>query len=84
MPSLVVVGASTFVEVLIILFIFIPLILLWVSALVDLFGRPDLGGGAKVLWMFFIIFLPWLGVLIYFLTRPTLAEEDVRAVERRP
>ena len=82
MSNLVVLGASSFVEVLIILFIFIPLIMLWVFALVDLFGRPDLGGGAKVLWMFFIIFLPWLGVIIYFLTRPTPAAEDARAVER--
>ncbi len=82
MSNLVVLGASTFLEVLIILFIFIPLIMLWVFALVDLFGRPDLGGGAKVLWMFFIVFLPLLGVVIYFLTRPTPAEEDVRAAER--
>ena len=82
MPSLIVVGASNFVELLIILFIFIPLIMIWVFALVDLFARPDLGGLAKVLWMFLIIFLPWLGVLIYFITRPTLPEEEVRAAER--
>ena len=82
MSSLVVLGASNFVELLIILFIFIPLIMLWVFALVDLFARPDLGGGAKVLWMFLIIFLPLLGVLIYFLTRPTPAVEDVRAADR--
>ena len=82
MPSFVVLGASAFVELLIVLFIFIPLIMIWVFSLIDLFGRPDLGGAAKVLWMFLIIFLPWLGVLIYFMARPTLAEEDVRAVER--
>ncbi len=82
MSSLVVLGASTFVELLIILFIFIPLIMIWMFALVDLFGRPDLGGAAKVLWMFLIIFLPWFGVLIYFIARPPVAEEDVRAVER--
>ena len=79
MSSLVVLGASTFLEILIILFIFIPLIMIWVFALVDLFGRADLGGGAKVLWLLLIIFLPLFGALIYFLTRPTPAEEEIRA-----
>ena len=77
MSNLIVLGASTFVELLIVLFIFIPLIMLWVFALIDLFGRPDLGGLAKVLWMFLIIFVPWLGVLIYFIARPAPAGEDV-------
>ena len=82
MSNPVLLGASTFVEVLVILFIFIPLMLIWIFALVDLFGRRDLGGGAKVLWLFVIVLLPLLGVLIYYLTRPTLVEEEVGAAER--
>jgi hypothetical protein len=31
----------------------------------DLFRRHDIGGGAKVLWMIFVIVLPYLGVFIY-------------------
>jgi hypothetical protein len=31
----------------------------------DLFRRHDIGGGAKVLWMIFVIVLPFLGVFIY-------------------
>jgi Phospholipase_D-nuclease N-terminal/Short C-terminal domain len=31
----------------------------------DIFRRHDIGGGAKALWLLFVIFLPFLGVLIY-------------------
>jgi ABC-type Fe3+ transport system permease subunit len=29
----------------------------------------DLGGGAKTFWLFFVIFLPWLGILVYLIAR---------------
>jgi hypothetical protein len=31
----------------------------------DIFRRHDIGGGAKVLWLIFVIVLPFLGVFIY-------------------
>ena len=31
----------------------------------DIFRRRDLSGGGKVLWMIFVILLPYLGVFIY-------------------
>ena len=31
----------------------------------DLFRRHDMGGGAKVLWMIFVILLPFIGVFVY-------------------
>jgi hypothetical protein len=31
----------------------------------DIFRRHDIGGGAKVLWLIFVILLPFLGVFIY-------------------
>jgi hypothetical protein len=31
----------------------------------DIFRRRDLSGGGKVLWMIFVIVLPYLGVFIY-------------------
>jgi hypothetical protein len=65
---------STFWDVIwasfIVFFVIIPLIMLWVFALVDLFGRGDLGGWAKVLWLLFIVFIPIFGPLIYLLVRP--------------
>jgi hypothetical protein len=31
----------------------------------DVFSRHDIGGGAKTLWLIFVIILPFLGVFIY-------------------
>ena len=58
-----------------ILLIFIPLLMLWVFALVDLFQRRDLSGWAKALWAIAIVLFPLLGLLIYFITRPASLEE---------
>ncbi len=64
---------STFWDVVgatfLILFVFVPLILLWTFALVDLFVRPDIRW-KKVVWLVVIIFIPILGPLIYLLVRP--------------
>ena len=38
---------------------------LLISILGDIFRDRTLGGGAKALWVLFLIFLPWLGALIY-------------------
>src|SRR5438034_8437486 len=35
----------------------------------DVFRRHDIGGGAKTLWLIFVIVLPFLGVFIYLLTQ---------------
>ena len=57
----------------IVFFVVIPLIMLWVFALVDLFVRPDIRW-RKVLWLIFIVFVPILGSLIYLLVRPPEAD----------
>lgn len=70
---------STFWDVLwasfLFFFIFVPLIMLWVFALVDLFRRKGMSVIARVLWLLFIIFVPIIGPLIYLLVRP--ADEEV-------
>lgn len=40
---------------------------LWIlfTVLADIFRRHDTSGGAKVLWIIFIILLPYLGVFVY-------------------
>lgn len=48
----------------------IPLVVLWVFTLMDLFKRADLSGPAKVMWVILIIVLPFVGMVIYFVTRP--------------
>ena len=72
-----VVFLSTFWDVIwasmIIFFIFIPLVMVWAFALMDLFMRPDIRW-RKVLWMLFIIFVPIFGAIIYLLVRPPEAD----------
>ena len=61
--------------------IFIPLVMLWIYTLVDIFQRVDLSGWAKALWVIFVLFLPLLGMLIYFIARPVLPQ-DIQAQEQ--
>ena len=42
----------------------------WIYTAIDIFGRPDIGGLAKFLWLLLILFLPIIGMLIYFIARP--------------
>jgi hypothetical protein len=41
--------------------------LFWVLG--DIFRSKDLGGGAKTLWVIFVIIIPWLGILLYLIIR---------------
>jgi hypothetical protein len=59
-----------FWEAFILLFIFIPLILLWAYTLSDLFVRQDLQGWKKVMWLLVIIMIPLIGPLAYMVVRP--------------
>jgi phospholipase D-like protein/putative oligomerization/nucleic acid binding protein len=49
------------------LVIFAWVIWFWLLIVVfsDLFRRHDIGGGKKVVWLIFVIFLPFLGVFAY-------------------
>jgi ABC-type multidrug transport system fused ATPase/permease subunit len=58
--------------------IFIPMMMLWVYTLVDIFQRVDLSGWAKALWVIFVLVLPLLGMLIYFIARPILPQDVQR------
>jgi hypothetical protein len=42
---------------------------LLITVFADVFKRHDIGGGAKTLWLIFVIVLPFLGVFIYLLTQ---------------
>ena len=41
--------------------------LFWVIS--DIFRSRDLSGVAKTFWVFFVIILPWLGILVYLIAR---------------
>jgi hypothetical protein len=42
---------------------------LLITVFSDIFRSDDLGGWGKALWVLFTIFLPYLGVLVYLITR---------------
>lgn len=53
------------------LWFFLFFIWIWLLIVVfgDIFRSPDLGGWGKALWTIFVIFLPYLGVLVYLIAR---------------
>lgn len=65
-------------------FIFIPLIFLfivagfvfWIWMIVDCATKEPSEGNDKIIWILVVIFLGWIGALIYFLARrPTRMQQ---------
>ena len=50
-------------------FFFIAYLIILFQVIVDLFRDSEMGGGAKVLWIIGLIFVPLLTALIYILAR---------------
>jgi len=50
-------------------FLWVAWIWLLIVILMDVFRSGDMGGWGKALWTLFIIFLPFLGVLLYLIVR---------------
>jgi ABC-type multidrug transport system fused ATPase/permease subunit len=50
-------------------FLFIIWIWILITVFIDIFRSHDLGGGAKALWVIFVIIIPFLGVFIYLIAR---------------
>ena len=61
-------------------FLFFIWIWLLIIVFADIFRSRDMGGFAKALWVIFVIVLPLLGVLVYFIARGASMHE--RAAER--
>jgi hypothetical protein len=40
----------------------------------DIFRRKDLSGGAKAGWVLLIFILPFFGILIYLIARPSIVD----------
>lgn len=56
-------------------FLFFIWIWLLITLFADIFRSQDLGGWGKALWCIFIIFLPFLGVLVYLIARGSSMQE---------
>jgi membrane protein implicated in regulation of membrane protease activity len=65
------------------LFFWAALIWMFIGVFADIFRRRDLSGAAKAGWAFLIVVLPFLGVLIYMVARPAVADMELPAVEKR-
>jgi cbb3-type cytochrome oxidase subunit 3 len=74
--------ATTFLETFFLLLIFLPLVMVWAFALVDIFRREDMGGGSKALWVLCVIVLPFLGTMLYLVLRPSESARGERARSR--
>ncbi len=56
---------------------------IWIWLLISIFGdifRSDISGFGKAAWIFFVIILPFLGVLVYLIANGTKMQE--RSVKR--
>ncbi len=68
--------------------LWVTLFFIWIwiliSVFIDIFRSHDLGGGAKALWVIFVIFLPYLGVFVYLIARGhKMGEHALEDAQRR-
>ncbi len=64
-------------------FIFISYLIILFQIVVDLFRDPELGGGARAVWLICLIFLPFLTAVVYVLSRGKSMAERQRASAQR-
>ena len=63
-------------------FLWIAWIVVLFRVIFDIFRSKDMGGFAKALWVIFVIFLPFLGVLVYLIARGhSMAERDLQEAQ---
>lgn len=66
--------------------IWITLFLLWILLVIrvfaDIFRSRDMGGAMKVLWMVFVVAMPYLGVFAYIIVRGNgMTDRDIEAAQ---
>ena len=59
-------------------FFWFMLIFIFISIFADIFRRNDLTGGWKAIWIILLVFLPFLGALIYIISRPKMTAQDLQ------
>ena len=63
------------------IFIWISAIMIWFRCVFDLFSDKTLSGWGKAGWSLVLIFLPWLGALIYLIARgKSMGERQMEAM----
>lgn len=51
------------------LFVFTMFFWMFITVLADMWSDPEASGWSKAGWTFFIVILPWLGILIYLIAK---------------
>ena len=77
------VGTATFtfwdvVWSMVVFFFWFMLIWIFISIFADIFRRNDLSGGWKAIWIIVIFVIPFIGALIYIISRPKVTAQDVQ------
>ena len=63
-------GSLVLMRILIIAAVILFLIL-WVRAVIDVFRRGDLSVAAKAAWAIIMLLIPFIGLLLYYMIRPS-------------
>lgn len=77
--------AYPFLEVIWTMVVFFAFVVwLWIlfTVLSDIFRRHDTSGGIKVLWIIFVVILPYLGVFVYLIAEHTGMTERAEEKQR--
>jgi Phospholipase_D-nuclease N-terminal len=53
-------------------------LIMWIRAVIDVFRRTDLSGAAKAAWTLIMLIFPFIGLLLYYIIRPS----DARIAQR--
>jgi hypothetical protein len=73
-----------FLWIVVITYVFIAYLMLFFHIIGDLIRDPDLGGFAKIMWSLFLIFLPFLGTLVYLIARGKgMTERSMRSIQQQ-
>ncbi len=65
-------------------FIWIAALMVWFRCLFDMFGDRTLSGWGKAGWACVMIFIPWLGTIIYLIARgKSMAERQLEAAAQQ-
>jgi hypothetical protein len=67
---------------LIIVFFWTLVFWMFITVFADIFRRKDISGLGKAGWLVLIVFLPFLGVLIYMIARPAVTPTDIEMMEQ--
>ena len=65
-------------------FIWIAALTIWFRCLFDMFSDHSLSGWAKAGWAIFMIFIPWVGALVYLIARGrSMSERQAAAIQQQ-